>query len=57
MFLYHSQKDGSLKFTFERGYLTESKPIAWQDINGKRIPVTVAFKVSGDEVGFSVGDI
>jgi hypothetical protein len=49
------QKDGSLKFTFERGYLTESKPVAWQDINGKRIPVTVAFNVSGDEVGFSVG--
>ncbi|PKN88825.1 MAG: hypothetical protein CVU51_03120 [Deltaproteobacteria bacterium HGW-Deltaproteobacteria-1] len=49
------QKDGSLKFTFERGYLTESKPVAWQDINGKRIPVPVAFNVTGDEVGFSVG--
>jgi hypothetical protein len=51
-----AQKDGSLKFAFERGYLTESKPIAWQEINGKRTPVTVAFKVSRDEVGFSVGD-
>jgi hypothetical protein len=51
-----AQKDGSLKFTFERGSLTESKPIAWQQIDGKRMPVAVAFAVSGDEVGFSVGD-
>ena len=49
------QTDGSLKFKFGSGYLTESSPIAWQQISGKRIPVTVAFKISGEEVGFSVG--
>jgi hypothetical protein len=49
------QKDGSLRFHFERGYLTESSPVAWQEIGGKRVPVKVAFRVSGGEVGFSVG--
>ncbi len=49
------QSDKSLKFRFENGRMTESAPIAWQEIDGKRIPVTVAFKVSRGEVGFSVG--
>ena len=49
------QRDGSLKFKFESGYLTESSPVAWQEIGGKRVPVEVAFRVSGGEVGFSVG--
>ena len=26
------QRDGSLKFKFESGYLTESRPVAWQEI-------------------------
>ena len=29
-----AQRDGSLKFKFERGYLTESSPVAWQEIGG-----------------------
>ena len=49
------QGDGSLKFKFDQGYLSESPPIAWQDIEGKRVPVEVAFRVERDEVGFSVG--
>ena len=49
------QRDGSLKFKFESGYLTESPPVAWQEIGGKRVPVEVAFRVTGGEVGFSVG--
>ena len=28
------QRDGSLKFKFDRGYLTESPPVAWQEIGG-----------------------
>ena len=49
------QGDGSLKFKFDRGYLTESPPEAWQEIGGERVPVAVAFRVTGREVGFSVG--
>ena len=49
------QKNGSLKFKFDRGYLTESSPEAWQEIGGERVPVEVAFRVKGGEVGFSVG--
>jgi hypothetical protein len=49
------ENDGSLRFAFETGCLTESKPIAWQDINGKRVPVTVAFNVRDNEIGFSLG--
>ena len=50
-----SQADGSLKFKFDKGYLIESSPVAWQEIGGKRVPVTVAFQLSDGEVGFSVG--
>ncbi|MFZ2199148.1 MAG: SBBP repeat-containing protein [Thermodesulfovibrionales bacterium] len=50
------EKSGSLKFTFRNGHLTESAPIAWQEIGGIRVPVEVAFNVSGNEVGFRVGE-
>jgi hypothetical protein len=49
------QKDGSLKLKFSTGHMIESAPIAWQDIDGKRIPVKIAFKVSNGEIGFNVG--
>jgi hypothetical protein len=50
-----SQVDGSLKFKFDSGHLIESSPVAWQKIGEKQVPVTVAFRVSSGEVGFSVG--
>ena len=49
------EKNGTLKFKFSTGYFTESSPEAWQEINGKRVPVTVAFKESKGEVGFQLG--
>ncbi len=49
------QADGSLKFKFDKGYLIESSPVAWQEIGGKRVPVTVAFRLSDGEVGFRAG--
>ncbi len=49
------QENGSLKFKFNKGYIAESPPVAWQEIGNKRIPVIVAYKVSGEEVGFRVG--
>jgi hypothetical protein len=48
------QKDGKLNIKFSNGYMTESAPVAWQEIDGKRIPVKIAFKVAKQEVGFSV---
>jgi hypothetical protein len=36
--------------------LTEQAPIAWQDINGQRIPVAAAYSVAGDgSVSFTLG--
>ena len=49
------EKNGDLKLTFKNGYMTESAPVAWQEIKGKRIPVDVAFRVSEGRVGFTVG--
>jgi len=48
------QKDGSLRFSFASGFVTESAPVAWQEIDGRRVPVEASFKVSKNEVGFSV---
>ncbi len=39
--------DGSLRFAFAAGSLTESAPLAWQDIAGRRVPVSVAFHLGG----------
>jgi hypothetical protein len=49
------QKNGTLRFKFDKGFLAESAPVAWQDIDGKRIPVKVAFRINKDEVGFETG--
>jgi len=50
------QDDGSLLIEFENGMLTETAPIAWQEIDGQRTLVDVTFKVlSENEVGFAIG--
>jgi len=38
------QSDGSLRFSFGRGVMIESAPIAWQEIDGVRVTVPVAFR-------------
>ena len=48
-------KNGSLGVAFETGSLTESAPLAWQDIDGRRVPVDTAFSVNAQEVSFAVG--
>jgi hypothetical protein len=47
--------NGELIIAFETGSLTESAPIAWQDIEGKRVAVDVSFRVSGQEMSFELG--
>ncbi len=46
--------DGTLKFSVSNGYLTESRPVAWQEINGKRQAVDVVFSVRDGMAGFQV---
>ena len=50
-------ESGNLVFSFETDILTASAPIAWQEIEGKRVPVDVVFNIhsSSSIVGFSLG--
>jgi len=58
-----AQGDGSLQLPFGRGYISESAPIAWQEIDGARVGVEVAFATrpspggrgDGGEVSFLLG--
>ena len=52
------QKDGTLRIALstKSGQMTESAPIAWQELGGQKVPVKVSFLISGGEVGFVVGD-
>ncbi|MCK4819361.1 hypothetical protein KA005_26550, partial [bacterium] len=46
----------NLVFSFETGEMKESRPKAWQEINGEHIPVEVSFRSLGErKVGFKVG--
>ncbi len=50
-------EQGNLVIAYESGIFVESAPVAWQDIDGQRQPVTAAFALYGEhEVGFSLGD-
>ncbi len=50
------QGDGSLRTVFRTGAVTESAPQAWQEQNGKRMPVQVAFVQRGEDgIGFRTG--
>jgi hypothetical protein len=50
------QKDGSLKLRFNTGNVTESAPVAWQKINGKRQAIDITFRIDDGMVGFQVGN-
>jgi len=48
---------GNLVIAYESGTMSESAPVAWQEIDGQRKPVDVAYQLYGqNEVGFSLGD-
>jgi hypothetical protein len=47
---------GSLIFSFETGEMWESRPVAWQEIEGKRVPVEATYRlICEQEVGFKAG--
>lgn len=47
--------DGVLNISVKYGFLTESAPVAWQNIEGRQTTVAVSFLMQGREVGFKVG--
>jgi hypothetical protein len=49
------QRDGTLKFHFSSGSVTESSPEAWQQIDGNRVSVAVSFTLDRGEAGFALG--
>jgi hypothetical protein len=52
------ENDDDLRFRHptEKGFFTLSRPVAWQEIGGQKLPVEVAFKAYGEKtLGFAVG--
>jgi len=48
-------QNGELVFTYTSGQLSESKPVAWQVIDGEKKHVEIAYKKTGEkEAGFKV---
>src|SRR5581483_1072053 len=41
------EKDGSLRVDFATGAMKETAPEAWQERDGKRVPVSIAFAMRG----------
>ncbi len=53
----HIDEKGNLIINYENGTLIEGSPLAWQEIEGRRKPVTASYILRGErEVGFSLGD-
>jgi hypothetical protein len=49
--------DGTLSAMYGRSEVTETAPVAWQEMDGQRVPVEVAFAARGPhEVGFELGE-
>ncbi|MCX6565098.1 MAG: SBBP repeat-containing protein [Candidatus Aminicenantes bacterium] len=47
---------GDLILLFKTGEMRESRPVAWQEIEGRRVPVEVTYHLRGEqEVGFKTG--
>lgn len=47
---------GSLRVETAAGGFTDDAPVAWQDTEAGRVPVSVAFRLDGEQVRFAVGD-
>lgn len=48
-------RDGSLAVTTAHGEVIQDAPVLYQTIAGQRVPVSGAFSIVGNEVGFEVG--
>jgi hypothetical protein len=51
------QEDGSLKIKLatHQGYITESRPVAWQVLDGRKKAVEVAYEIHDGTIGFKAG--
>ena len=52
------EEDGSLRFNPAggKGFFTQAAPVAWQEIEGKRVPVAAEFRMENAQtVGYRVG--
>ncbi|HTZ18735.1 MAG TPA: SBBP repeat-containing protein [Dissulfurispiraceae bacterium] len=49
------RKNGEIRFKFAKGYVTEAAPVAWQEIDGKKVSIKIEYQLSGGAVGFKVG--
>ena len=49
-------RDGDLAMRVGGGELRQLRPVAYQRVAGRRVPVDARFEVSGNRVGFRVGD-
>lgn len=47
---------GDLLLHTEAGLLRQEKPVAYQEVEGKRQPVSVAYELDGQTLAFQVGD-
>jgi hypothetical protein len=47
---------GSLHVETPAGSFSDDAPVAWQEINGERVPVSTAFRLQGNEVSFDLGN-
>src|SRR5262249_32330963 len=47
--------NGDLVISMRKGELRFQQPIAYQDINGKRVPVAAKYQLAGNTVHFKVG--
>ncbi len=51
-------KAGNLVIGYNGGELTESAPVAWQEVNGQKRPVAVSYRLyPGNRVGFRLGKL
>jgi hypothetical protein len=51
------QSDGSLQVSFQTSKVNESAPKAWQERDGKRVPVQIAFTpCDADQIRFAIGE-